>query len=200
MANGRFGFGNINTPYYDSSNIDDINKQYFVEGAFDIKPTPDDSPGNIGEAMDKTVLSDTTSNPQDPYESSGGIFDQLLGQGVDIYDSQSIADRLMDKYDIKGLSAGMFPAMSKNLMASTKASTYDAYKQMQTNPERIQYRKDVSASAGLLNPNKKRQRAMRAFKAGMGDINRSIFEKTSMAREGVRDWLSSALAKVMRMK
>jgi len=189
-------FGDINSPYISYDNLDDINPRY------------EDATFGVGTGLDAAVPlvgSDTMDEGYAPAEegeasSQGGMFSGILGPGADIYNSQSIANALMAKYGVEGLTAGMFPAMSKSLMAATQASTYDPFKSLLTNPETRQYAKMIAQSAGMLNPNKRRKRAMRAYKAGLGDIKSGIFDKTSTAREGVKDWLNNALAKVKRMK
>ena len=190
------GYGDINSPYGNLGDLSNINKNYDSLSNNLNTPKP---PGasDIDTTMDDEYYSEES---QDATSGGGGEFSSLLGEGVDIYDPQSIAASLGEKYGIDGLTAGMFPAMSKDLMASTQASTYDAYKNMLADPARREFRKEVSSSAGILNPNKKRQRALRMFESNMGDINENIFSKTSMARSGVREWLSNALGKVKRMR
>ena len=186
--------GNINSPYFGfDDELSGINSTYDEgfdwEGLFPQVKSP------TNEIMDEEY--EPTSEQQ--ATGGGGMFSEFLGPGVNIYDPQSIATGLMGKYNIEGLTPGMFPPMSKDLMAASQASTYDAYKRLLTTPETRKYEKMISSSAGLLNPNKKRQRAMRAYKAGLGDIKSNIYDKTSMAREGIRNWLTSALEKVKRM-
>ena len=189
-------FGDINSPYSSYGNLDNINPRY------------EDAPFGGGSGLDSQVplVGDDTMDegyvPEGEGEASsqGGMFSDILGPGADIYNSQSIATALMGFYGVEGLKAGMFPAMSKDLMSATQASTYDPFKRLLTDPETRKYEKMISQSAGMLNPNKRRKRAMRAYKAGLGDIRSSIFDRTSTARAGVKDWLNNALAKVKRMK
>ena len=188
-------YGDINSPYISrDSDIGDINAEYI--GEVPEERTPEVSAINLTDVMDETYQPES----EDQATQSGGMFSSFLGTGANIYDPESIAASLMEKYNVEGLVAGMFPAMSKDLMAASQASTYDSYKRLLTDPKTQEYEKMISSSAGMLNPNKRRKRAMRAYKAGMGDINRNIFSKTSAARQGIRNWLSSALSKVQRMK
>ena len=192
------GYGDINSPYTRTSGLDDINKKYgtLPDDELNIPKIPEVN--TIEDTMDDEYVGE--DEQQVASGGGGGMFASFLGEGVDIYDPQSIADALISKYGVQGLTAGMFPAMSKDLMAASQASTYDAYKGMLGDPVRQEYRKDVQGAAGILNPNKRRQRALRTYKAGMSDINRDIFAKTTMARSGIREWLGNALAKVKRMK
>ena len=48
-----------------------------------------------------------------PYQS---FFNRYLGQDVDVYNPQSIADVLMEQYDVEGLTSDMFTPMDRNLM------------------------------------------------------------------------------------
>ena len=189
------GYGDINSPYNIRPSLGGINKPYgTLLDDLNVPPVPREI--SIEAGMDEGY------EPQEEQQATegGGMFSDILGPGADIYDPQSIADALMKKYAVSGLTAGMFPSMSKDLMAASQASTYDAYKSMLGDPVRQEFRKDVSESAGILNPNKRRQRALRTYKAGMSDISSNIFAKTTMARTGIREWLSNALAKVRRMK
>ena len=202
------GYGDINSPYTKKPGLGDINKEYgtLPDNEFNIPRVVIPDTNAIETIMDDEYVgfeqegSNEETSVESLVESEGGLFSGLLGAGVDIYDPQSIATALGDKYGVTGLTSGMFPAMSKDLMAASQASTYDAYKSMLGDPVRQKYRKDVQESAGILNPNKRRQRALRAYKTGMSDINRDIFTKTTMARSGIREWLGNALAKVKRMK
>ena len=195
-------YGDINSPYISGdSDMDDINDIYTGAGAFS-GPDAFIDPNVPDEAMDETYQ---PTSEQQATQGTGGIFSQFLGAGANIYDPESIASSLAQKYGkegvpLEGLVAGMFPAMSKDLMAASQASTYDSYKRLLSDPKTREYGQMIASSAGMLNPNKRRQRAMRAYKAGMGDISRNIFSKTSAARQGIRNWLSSALSKVQRMK
>ena len=188
-------YGNINSPYIShDSDISNINPEYI--GEVPEERTPEVSAINLTDVMDETYQPES----EDQATQSGGMFSSFLGPTANIYDPESNAASLMTKYGVEGLVAGMFPAMSKDLMAASQASTYDSYKRLLTDPKTREYQQTIASSAGMLNPNKRRQRAMRAYKAGMGDINRNIFSKTSAARQGIRNWLSSALSKVQRMK
>ena len=140
---------------------------------------------------------DDTYSGQNRYSS---FFNQYLGEGVDIYDPQSIASGLMEKYDTEGLLPSMFPAMSRDLMEASDPRTYDAYKRMQTNPMMSKYRGEISGSAGVLNPNKRRKRALRHYRMGIGGLSRNIQGKTGEASRQIKNWMSNALGKVMRMK
>ena len=189
-------FGSINTIYNPSDKFGAFNRKY--EGT-----TPIQQQGRLSDVIsDEQMDEGYEVEPEQTATFQGGMFSDVLGPNVDIYDPESIAAGLTDMYGFEPgtLTPSMFPAMSKQLMAATQASTYDPYKKMLAEPEEVDYRQMIASAAGMLNPNKQRQRAMRMYKAGMGDISRSIFAKTSMAREGVRDWLQNALAKVKRMK
>ena len=132
-----------------------------------------------------------------PYQS---FFNRYLGQDVDVYNPQSIADVLMEQYDVEGLTSDMFTPMDRNLMEASDPTTYDAYKRMQTNPLMRKYSKEVAGGAGILNPNKIRQRAMRQYQMGVSDITQNIYGRTRAASSKVKDWMKSAIDKVFRMK
>ena len=152
------------------------------------------SHGQITEGWDMYYPQQGTGSPFQNY------FNQYLGEGVDVYDPQSIAASLMAQYDVSDLTPGMFPALSRDLVASAQASTYDAYKSGMAKPHLRQYRSQMAKTAGLLNPNRRRKRAKRMLRSGMGDIKSDIFNRTTVASERIRDWMSNALKKVMRMK
>ena len=134
---------------------------------------------------------------QSPYQS---FFNQYLGEGVDIYNPESIAKGLMDKYDIEGLTGSMFTPMSKSLMDASDPSSYDAYRQMKTNPQLRQSQSEVAKGAGVLNPNKRRKRAKRQYLMGVGGISEDIYGRTRMASSQIKDWMKNALDKVYRMR
>tara|TARA_R100000808_G_scaffold24979_2_gene60111 strand:- start:2911 stop:3495 length:585 start_codon:yes stop_codon:yes gene_type:complete len=189
-------FDTINTMYGPYGPSQTLNKKY--TGASPIQQEMNQPPNLSNNLMDMTYK----PLPENEVLEGGGMFEDLLGQGVNIYDPASIASSLTERYGLdKGsLTAEMFTAMPKSLMTASQASTYDSYKRLLSHKSTRKFRDIVASSAGMLNPNRKRARAKRAYQAGMGDIRRNIFAKTSMAREGVRDWLQSALAKVKRLK
>ena len=202
-------FGDINSPYY-SSLFDDKKFSSAYEGQqfglpqsigqqIPSEDTIEPRMDNVVEQSPITTSAEASSEIETP--TAGGFFESILGEGVNIYDSQSIADSLMAKYGIEeGLTPGMFPAMSRDLMAASLAPTYDAYKRMMINPEQRKYREAVSRGAGLLNRNKQRQRARRALSAGIQGVTGDIFKRTSFAKQGIRDWLQNALRKVRNLK
>ena len=151
--------------------------------------------GDLSEGWDETYAGGIDT--QIPFNT---YFEQYLGSGVDVFDPESIASSLMEKYDVSDLTPGMFPKMSKDMLSGAQASTYDAYKRMMLSPEKRNYRKAVESTAGLLNPNKRRKRAMDMYRAGMSNINMDIFGRTQSSAEGIRNWMNNALRKVLRMK
>ena len=190
---------------YDDSDVDEFENKFIGDipsGGIGVQEEVVDSK-IMDEEMDEnyTPVSEAEASSE-ASSAGGGMFSDILGPGANVFDPQSIATALTDKYglDPGQLSAGMFPAMSRNLMEATQASTYDAYKGMLADPKKRDLRKMIASSSGMLNPNKRRQRSLNLYKQGMGDISRNIFSKTTTAREGVRDWLQSALSKVKRLK
>ena len=151
--------------------------------------------GDLSESWDMNYPQGTGSDT--PFSS---YFNQFLGEGVDVFDPESIAASLMNEYNVSDLTPGMFPALSKDLLKSAQASTYDSYKSAMSKPYMRQYRSQIASTAGLLNPKRKKRRAQRMLRSGMGNISSDIFNRTTMASSRIRDWMSNALQKVMRMK
>ena len=144
---------------------------------------------------------------EDNYSSNyGGInpfqnwFSQYLGKDFDVYDSQSIMSSLAEKYGVEGLEEHMFPTLEPGLVKSAMPETYDAYKQMISQPNMQEYKQQIQASSGILNPNKQRQQAKNMWMSGMQDVNQYVTKRTNLASGQIRDWMKSALSKVMRMK